>query len=93
MNCPELEPQEFTPVEVNWSDRWRISSRLQELEITSDCPLNQSLRVQLNSPLALLQLWAVLKRFTLSRQEQVHWLESCWQFPGDPQSPFPRNLP
>ena len=84
MGLPELNPQEFIPVNINWSDRWRIHYRLQELGISSDCPVNCSfLRVLVDCPFALLQLWSVLKQYAWSRPEQVHWLERCWQIQCD----------
>ncbi|NJL81823.1 MAG: hypothetical protein HC890_00365 [Chloroflexaceae bacterium] len=66
-------------VAVNWSDRWSIYHRLQELQIPCHCSPNQPLRVQLDRPSAAVQLWSVVKQHVACRQELLQWLERCSQ--------------
>lgn len=60
------------------ADRWFIHRRLQQLEISCQCSSNQPLVVEINSPVAVAQLWSVLRQLTGSRQELIAWLETCW---------------
>lgn len=66
-------------VEVNWLDRWQVYQRLQELEIPCWCETNQPLKVEINSPVAAIQLWSVMQQFTTSRQVLVATLEQTWR--------------
>jgi hypothetical protein len=66
-------------IEVNWSDRWQVYQRLQELEIPCCCETNQPLQVEITHPSAALQLWSVTRQFTASRQDLIFTLERCWQ--------------
>ena len=73
----EVEAQHS--LEVNWADRWQVYQRLQELEIPCYCETNQPLRVQIGNATAAIQLWSVMRQFTISRQEMICILEYCWQ--------------
>jgi hypothetical protein len=66
---------------VNWADRWQVYQRLQELDIPCGCETNQPLQVEINSPLAVIQLWSVMQQFTASRQELIWTLKRSWQSP------------
>jgi len=66
-------------VEVHWADRWQVYQRLQELNISCWCETNQPLKVEIGSPIAAVQLWSVMWRFTASRQDLIWSLENCWQ--------------
>ena len=66
-------------VEVNWADRWQVYQRLQELDIRCWCETNQPLKVEISNPIAAIQLWSVIRQFTISRQEMIYTLEDCWQ--------------
>lgn len=61
------------------TDRWFIYRRLQQLEISCQCGSQQPLVVEINSPVAALQLWSVLRQLNASRRELIQWLETCWQ--------------
>lgn len=67
-------------VDVNWTDRWLVYYRLQELDIPCDCATEQPLMVHITSATAAIQLWSVSKQFTESRQDLIYWLERCWQY-------------
>ncbi len=66
-------------VDVNWADRWQIYQRLKELDIPCSCAPNQPLKVEISSPVAAVQLWSLIRRFTASRQDQIWTLERCWK--------------
>ena len=79
MNPQDKETKTSTVINVNWADRWQVYHRLQELEIPCKCRSNEPLRVEINTPIATMQLWCILRRLRVSRSESVSWLESCWQ--------------
>jgi hypothetical protein len=66
-------------LEVNWADRWQVYQRLQELEIPCCCESNQPLTVEIGNPIAAIQLWSLMRQFTLPRQDLIWSLEKCWQ--------------
>ncbi|MBD2211023.1 hypothetical protein H6G64_27205 [Calothrix sp. FACHB-156] len=65
-------------LEVNWADRWQVYQRLQELEIPCWCESNQPLQVEITNPLAIIQLWSVMRQFSVSRQDIISSLEKSW---------------
>ena len=69
---------ESVPLNVPRCDRWSISRRLQDLDITCSCPLDGTLRVNVNHALDVLLVYSTLKQFTLPRREAADWLERCW---------------
>ena len=72
-------------VAINWTDRWQVYQRLQELHIPCECLPNQPLEVSLSSTTAAIQLWSVVRHSTASRSELVDWLKHCWQFSSEDQ--------
>jgi hypothetical protein len=66
-------------LEVNWVDRWQVYQRLQELDIPCWCEANQPLKVEISHPIAAIQLWSLMRQFTLKRQDMIWSLEQCWQ--------------
>ena len=60
--------------------RWQIYRRLCELGISCSCAAYQPLTVQINSPIALIQFWSVMRQATLPRQILAEGLERCWKF-------------
>lgn len=66
-------------VEVNWVDRWQMYQRLQELEIPCWCETNQPLTVEIDNFQTAIQLWSVMRQFTVSRQELIRTLEASWK--------------
>ncbi|OUL30646.1 hypothetical protein BV372_21235 [Nostoc sp. T09] len=66
-------------LEVNWADRWQVYQRLQQLEIPCRCESNQPLTVEIGNPIAAIQLWSLMRQFTLPRQDLIWSLEKCWQ--------------
>ncbi|WP_414752914.1 Asr1405/Asl0597 family protein [Anabaena sp. CCY 9910] len=79
------EVEEKSVVEVDWADRWQVYQRLQELEIPCWCEANQPLKVELVTPMTVVQLWSVMRQFTSSRRDLIYSLEINWQS-GDPYS-------
>ncbi len=65
-------------VEVNWSDRWQVYQRLQELDIPCWCETNQPLTIQIENAYTAIQVWSVIRQFTASRQVLIWALEGCW---------------
>lgn len=66
-------------IAMNAVDRWSAYHRLQQLSIPCQCAQGQPLQVQIGTAIAAIQLWSVLRQITASRQEQIAWLEHCWQ--------------
>ncbi|MBE9009571.1 hypothetical protein IQ250_05060 [Pseudanabaenaceae cyanobacterium LEGE 13415] len=60
--------------------RWQIYRRLCELDISCSCTAYQPLTVQINSPIAFIQLWSVIRQATIPRQTLVDGLERCWRY-------------
>lgn len=65
-------------VEVSQVDRWSVCLRLWELGIACQCVPGQPLKVEVDSVVAAVQLWSVVRLLTSSRQDLVHRLECCW---------------
>ncbi|MDJ0733691.1 MAG: hypothetical protein QNJ47_06315 [Nostocaceae cyanobacterium] len=65
-------------LQVPVGDRWRIYHRLQELMIPCSCPVDGSLRVEINNSIALILLHSTVMQFTATRTELINWLERCW---------------
>jgi hypothetical protein len=66
-------------VSIDRCDRWQAHHRLQELNISCACLEDGRLQVEVDSPIAALQLWSVLKNLTASRQTLLDRLERCWK--------------
>ncbi len=66
-------------VKINRGDRWRIYRRLQELNISSRCPPDGTLQVEINSWIEGLLIRSTVQQFSSSRQELASWLERCWE--------------
>lgn len=70
-------------ISIARSDRWQAYHRLQELGISCNCLADGQFQVEVNSPIAVIQLWSVLQQLTCSRQQLSHWLEQCWKLSAD----------
>jgi hypothetical protein len=79
MDVNQTPPELSQALEVSWTHRWEIYHRLQDLHIPCQCGSHQPLYVSLQSPIAAIQLWSVVKQITASRSELVHWLDKCWR--------------
>ncbi|QEP99922.1 hypothetical protein RHP47_00055 [Thermosynechococcus sp. QKsg1] len=66
-------------IAVQWQLRWPIYQRLIDLEVPCDYAPYQPLRVEVNSPLAALQVWSVVRQVSAPRETLINWLEHCWQ--------------
>jgi hypothetical protein len=80
MNQSSHDPVAGQLVSISRSDRWQVHARLQELDISCTCLENGSFQAEVQTPLAALQLWSVVHRFTASRHQLVKQLERCWQY-------------
>ncbi|MGB3534086.1 MAG: Asr1405/Asl0597 family protein [Microcoleaceae cyanobacterium] len=78
MNPTQQEPGQGEIVQINWTDRWFVYKRLQELEIPCCCGAQQPLRANICNCRDALQLISVIKQITASRQELIQKLERCW---------------
>lgn len=65
-------------VSVQRCDRWSAYHRLQELSIPCACPADGTLRVEVDHATALVLARSAIRQFLTSRQEDVDWLERCW---------------
>ncbi|MFM7406439.1 MAG: Asr1405/Asl0597 family protein [Cuspidothrix sp.] len=68
-------------IDINWADRWQVYQRLQELDITCICEINEPLTVEIKNTTTAIQIWSVVKRFTASRQDLIENLEKSWRSP------------
>lgn len=66
-------------VDIRNTERWQIYRRLQELEISCRCSTERPLQVEIDRPLAIVQLTYVVKQLTASRSELIDWLDDCWR--------------
>ncbi|PNW28219.1 UNVERIFIED_CONTAM: hypothetical protein BEN50_03225 [Euhalothece sp. KZN 001] len=66
-------------IKINRSDRWRVSRRLQELEISCWCPQDGTLWVEINGWVDAILLRSTVQQFASSRYELASWLERCWE--------------
>jgi hypothetical protein len=79
MNLENSAPQPNTIVEIRSENRWQIYFRLCELEIPCWCTAYQPLTVKIDSAIALIQVWSVVKQATAPRSHLVERLETCWK--------------
>ncbi|WP_421654855.1 Asr1405/Asl0597 family protein [Leptothermofonsia sp. ETS-13] len=79
MNHSQLESLTVQVFSVSRCDRWQARERLQALSIPCHCTADGCLVVEINSPLAVIQLKSVVQQLTASRAELVNWLENCWE--------------
>ncbi len=66
-------------IAVQWQLRWPIYQRLTDLGVPCEYAPYQPLRVEVNSPLAALQVWSVVRQMSAPRETLIDWLEQCWQ--------------
>ena len=82
MEQPSLDYLPRVELAICRCDRWQAYQRLQVLEIQCFCNRQGSLEVEVNSPLAVIQVWSAMQQFTRSRSELAAWLNQCWQLKG-----------
>jgi hypothetical protein len=71
-------PKTAEVLQVPRCDRWRILSRLQELDLTCGCTPTGQLWVVIRTPTEALLVHSVLRLFTLNRSGWLSWLDRCW---------------
>lgn len=79
MNSDPVVSAQSTVIEVECRDRWHVYHRLQDLDIPCQCRAHKALKVFVRNPVDALLLWSVVRHVTSTRQEQIQWLEACWQ--------------
>ena len=79
MEQSSLNPLTRQVVAIPRGDRWQVYQRLQSLEIPCYCSKAGSLEVEVDSPLAAIQVWSAIGQFTRPRRELALWLDRCWQ--------------
>jgi hypothetical protein len=71
------EPEVKIIASMNGIDRWQIYTRLQELNISCSCGMNQPLTVEIRSVATAIQVWSVVRQFTVPRYKLIQALERC----------------
>jgi hypothetical protein len=66
-------------VNLQGIERWEAYHRLQSLQIPCQCSTHKPLRVRVDTPIDVLQVWSVIRQIRSSRQTLVGWLETCWR--------------
>ncbi|MGV0026898.1 Asr1405/Asl0597 family protein [Phormidesmis priestleyi] len=80
MNLDSTPSSTTLTIDVKCCHRWQIYHRLRELEIPCSCVAYQPLMVQVDSAIAIIQLWSVMRQITTPRQKLADWLEDCWRW-------------
>jgi len=79
MNPVFLDSERGYLLNIPLGERWRVGRRLMELGIPAICTGDGRLRVEVSTPLAVLQVRSVIRQHTARRQELLDGLEVCWQ--------------
>lgn len=66
-------------IAISRGDRWQVYHRLRDLDIPAYCSSDGTLRADISTPLAALQLRSVIYQFTAPRQDLVELLDRCWR--------------
>jgi hypothetical protein len=67
------------PLDLDRVATWEVYRRLQNLAIPCQCGVHQPLRVSAETPLALAQIWSVIKTQTAPKADLAAHLNRCWQ--------------
>ncbi len=73
-------------IPITSDDRWQVYFRLKALGVTCCCQSHQALEVQVQSPLDVIQIWAVVQAVDAPRGDRVARLERSWRLPAGIQS-------
>jgi hypothetical protein len=80
MTNPSLGPPQWGKVTFAYRcDRWSAYYRLQELDIPCTCAKDGTLEVEVNHAKALILARSTIRQLTSTRQEDLDWLERCWE--------------
>lgn len=69
------------PLTLRGCDRWQAYRRLQALDRSCECAMNQPLQIHCRYPLDILQSWSVARSLTQSRSTLIQALENCLDLP------------
>lgn len=78
MNFSDSQSSTVQILTISRSDRWLVQQRLQSLSIPCHCPADGRLEVEVNTPVAIVQVRSVIQQLTAPRSELLDWLERCW---------------
>lgn len=67
------------PLDLDRVATWEVYRRLQTLAIPCHCGVHQPLRVSAETPLALTQIWSVVRTQTAPKADLTAHLNRCWQ--------------
>lgn len=66
-------------LDLNRVAAWEVHRRLIDLAIPCQCGVHQPLRVSAETPLALAQIWSVVRTQIAPKADLVAHLNRCWQ--------------
>jgi hypothetical protein len=66
-------------IAISRGDRWQVYHRLRDLDIPAYCFPDGTLRADVSTPLAALQVRSVTYQITASRKDLVALLDRCWR--------------
>lgn len=75
-------------IEIECHDRWQAYHRLKDLDIACECRAYRPLKVQIDSPYKLLQVWSALQTILSDREQLITRLNGCWAQPSRRHSYF-----
>lgn len=67
------------PLDLERVATWEVYRRLQDLSIPCQCRVHQPLRASAATPLALAQIWSVVRTQTAPKADLIAHLSRCWQ--------------
>ena len=71
----------MTDFTIDCEDRWQVYHRLRELDIDCACQGVKPLKVMLQTPSEVLQLWSIVRRVSAPRNTLVADLKRNWRVP------------
>ena len=71
----------MTDFTIDCEDRWQVYHRLRELDIDCACQGFIPLKVMLQTPSEVLQLWSIVRRVSAPRNTLVADLKRNWRVP------------
>lgn len=85
VNLNSLQAQELStplvaPISlISRSQRWMVSRRLNQLNISSRCPSDGSLWVEVDNSFQAILIRAVVLEMVATKREKINWLDRCWE--------------
>lgn len=79
MESERFQLTNYQIIKIERVNCWNIYRRLQDLSIKCSLATGKPLKVEINDPQTVIQVWSVIKQFKASRSESIEWLNSCWR--------------